>query len=215
MKTISYAITVNNEVQEIRRLLDQIVLIARPEDEIVVLQDETGLKRGDKDCDSIRAYVVSVLSSNESVKYLTSPLNGDFASFKNVLRINCHKDYIFFLDADEYLSETLSEQIYTVVDNNHIDVLRVPRLNTVTDLTEEHVRKWGWSVDDRGRVNWPDFQMRIVANKPNIRWEGKVHERIVGYETIGQFPTDTEDWCIVHPKTIERQEKQNEFYEQL
>jgi hypothetical protein len=42
----------------------------------------------------------------------------------------------------------------------------------------------------------------------------KVHERITGYDTFSSLPTD-EQWCLYHPKQIERQEKQNEYYEKI
>ena len=42
----------------------------------------------------------------------------------------------------------------------------------------------------------------------------KVHERITGYDTFSNFPME-EEWCIYHPKQIDRQEKQNEFYETI
>jgi hypothetical protein len=42
--------------------------------------------------------------------------------------------------------------------------LRVPRVNTVKGITQEHIQKWGWIVDNQGRVNWPDLQWRIYAN---------------------------------------------------
>ena len=57
--------------------------------------------------------------------------------------------------------------------------------------------------------------MRIVKNGNDMRWQGKVHERIVGFSTISHLPHDNQDWCLLHPKTIERQEKQNQLYNTL
>ena len=34
----------------------------------------------------------------------------------------------------------------------------------------------GWNVNDKGWVNWPDYQWRIWKNKPKIKWKNKVHE---------------------------------------
>ncbi len=62
-------------------------------------------------------------------------------------------------------------------------------------------------------INWPfDFQSRIHRNRPNILWEGAVHETLTGYNIFSHFPAE-EGYCIVHPKKIEKQEKQNKFYE--
>ena len=44
---------------------------------------------------------------------------------------------------------------------------------------------------------------------------GKVHERITGYDTFSNFPAPIKEWCLYHPKQIDRQEKQNEFYETI
>jgi hypothetical protein len=67
---------------------------------------------------------------------------------------------------------------------------------------------------ERGWVNFPDVQTRIYKNSDKIGWSGKVHERIVGFESYTNFPAD-EIYCIIHPKTIERQERQNNYYDTL
>lgn len=63
-------------------------------------------------------------------------------------------------------------------------------------------------------VAWPDYQTRIYKNHPDIKWEGKVHERIVGHKTMTALPAE-EVWALIHEKTIDRQRKQNEFYTTL
>jgi len=42
-------------------------------------------------------------------------------------------------------------------------------------------------------------------------WKNKVHEVLVGFKEHTFFPSE-EEYCFYHPKTIDRQEKQNEFY---
>ena len=85
-------------------------------------------------------------------------------------------------------------------------------LNTVEGLTDTHIEKWGWKVNEKGWVNWPDYQTRIYRNTEDVTWMNKVHERITGYDTFSNFPAE-EQWCLYHPKQIDRQEKQNQFYE--
>jgi glycosyltransferase involved in cell wall biosynthesis len=63
-------------------------------------------------------------------------------------------------------------------------------------------------------VNWPDRQGRIWKNIPNIRWEGYVHERIVGYTKYSRFPDDMQ-YSIIHVKEIAKQVTQNEFYDTI
>ena len=126
----------------------------------------------------------------------------------------CNGDYIFQIDADEMISKWCLENLGMILQYNPIDVLLVPRINTVKGLTQEHINKWRWRVDNEGRVNFPDFQFRIYKNTPNINWKNKVHEVLQGYETISELPLD-EPWCLIHEKTIERQEKQNNYYNTL
>ena len=102
-----------------------------------------------------------------------------------------------------------------ILDNNiDKDLVLVPRINTVEGLTEAHIQKWGWNVNEKGWVNFPDVQTRIYKNSDKIYWVNKVHERIVGFESYTNFPAD-EIYCIRHPKTIDRQERQNNYYDTL
>ena len=208
--TISYAITVCDEHKELERLLDQIYPKLKEGDQIVILIDEN--KRSPEVMEVASKYWNN---SSDSVVVLKKPFSGDFAEHKNSLRDECKGDYVVYVDADEYFSDPLIDNIHEIVENNPLDLFLVPRKNTVEGLTDEHVKMWGWRSDDQNRVNWPDFQMRIIANKPNIKWQGRVHERMTGYASLSQFPMDNEDWCLIHPKTIERQEKQNNLYSKL
>jgi len=63
-------------------------------------------------------------------------------------------------------------------------------------------------------INWCDYQMRIWKKKPEIKWRNKVHEVLEGHKTFSALPAQ-EEFALYHPKTIERQEKQNEFYDTL
>ena len=200
---ISYAITAHNEAEELNRLLKQLTEGKEPGDEILVQLD-------DKATDKVKFVVDS-----HPVRSITFPLNKDFAAFKNNLKKNCTGDYIFFIDADEYLSEHLLKLLKQVLESNsQVDCYGVPRVNTVKGLTEEHIKKWGWVVKD-DKINWPDYQTRICKNVPHIKWVGKVHERLEGWQVSSVFPADFEDWALYHPKTIERQEQQNNYYNTL
>ena len=56
--------------------------------------------------------------------------------------------------------------------------------------------------------------MRIYRNTPDIKWINKVHEVLKGFVIHGNLPSE-EEWALYHPKTIERQEKQNNYYNTL
>ena len=204
MATISFAITVHNEHKELDKLLQQLVKSIREEDEIVVQMDITATEE-----------VKAVVNNYKLTNYF-HPLNKDFATFKNNLKSLCTKDWIFFIDADETLNYYFSKNIHEFLELNKgiVDLIGVPRVNKVNGLTQSHIDKWKWFVDDNGWVNWPDYQTRICANKPEIQWINKVHERLTGFKTSAQLPA-LEEWSLTHIKDIDRQEKQNQFYETI
>ena len=103
---------------------------------------------------------------------------------------------------------------WLINNNPGTDIFWVPRINTVKGLTPEHIQKWGWVVDNDGKVNFPDYQCRILKNVKRIKWKNKVHEVLTGHKTESQLPAN-EEFCIHHPKSIERQEKQNALYQTL
>ena len=198
MPSISYAITACNEHVELEHLLNQLTEYIRPEDEIVVQIDITATDE-----------VASVVEKYNLIKYYYS-LNKDFASFKNNLKGLCTKDYIFQIDADEYLSEELLTYLPVILESNpDIEMFSVPRINTVDGLTEQHIKQWGWNVNEKGWVNYPDYQNRILKNISTIHWVNKVHEKLVGAMVTTAIPPG---YDLIHPKDIVRQEKQNAYY---
>ncbi len=139
--------------------------------------------------------------------------NNNFADWKNKLNDYCTGNFIFQIDADEFPSDFLLENIHAVLEeNDQVDLFNVPRSNTVEGLTESHIQKWRWNVNEQNLVNWPDYQMRIYKRNKDIKWRNKVHEIVSGYKRMAYLPDTSTDWCLYHPKTIERQEKQNNFY---
>ena len=201
--TISYAITVWNELEEIKCLLPFLLKHKRDEDEIVVRWDESGPKE-----------VWEYIQSLDGVISGKGPFRKDFARWKNNLNSQCSKDYIFQIDADEMVEVPIMELLPQVLETNSVELLAVPRINTVEGLTQGHIQKWRWNVNDKGWVNFPDYQTRIYKNDPRIRWHGEVHERIIGHTTFSTLPSDKE-WCLLHPKDIERQERQNSYYDTI
>lgn len=208
MASISYAITVHNELEELTKLLNFLQMRIREEDEIVIQYDEGGVT------DEVMDYLNLMDSIHDNHKVIGFPLNNHFANYKNNLKSNCSKDYIFQIDADEIPHEYLVEVIGSLLDTNDVDILFIPRINTVEGLTQNHVKKWRWQLNDKGWVNFPDYQTRIYRNTKDVQWMNKVHETITGYSTFSYLPMD-EQWCLYHPKQIERQEKQNEYYEKI
>jgi glycosyltransferase involved in cell wall biosynthesis len=211
--TISYAIPVCNELEEIQKLLDFLREHIRREDEIVVVIDE------DNGTEEVKDYVEDFAHTYldlENIKVYYHSLNKDFASHKNFINLQCNGDWIFQIDADELPAEPLMLNLPGILEtNDNVDAIWVPRVNIVNGLTEQHIAKWGWTVNEDGWVNWPnDSQLRLYKNKSEIVWERKVHERLTGYETISKLPVDG-SFALWHIKDIARQERQNEFYERI
>ena len=205
---ISYAITVCNEFVEIQRLINFLLKNKRPEDGIVVLYD---INNGHEGIEQF----LRAKSVNKGLAWMYGSFNGHFDDWKNKLSSFCTGDYIFQIDADELPPKYLVENLWAILEMNRtVDVYRVPRINTVKGLTQEHIQKWRWRVDDKGRVNFPDYQWRIYRNDPNVKWVNKVHEVLTGFEAMSELPPK-EEYCLIHEKTIERQEKQNNYYNTL
>jgi hypothetical protein len=206
--TISYAITVCDELDEIVRLLNLLLEKKRKQDEIVVLFDTS------KQSGRVEALLIGHKNKG-NIRLVYGKFDSHFADWKNKLTENCSGDYIFQIDADEYPSDYLLEFLPSILESNpDAEAYHVPRINTVEGLTQEHIRQWGWRVSPEGWVNFPDNQWRIWKKKPCIKWVNKVHERLDGFKSFIILPSEP-DFCLIHPKTIERQERQNNYYNTL
>ena len=205
---ISYAITVCNEFVEIQKLVLFLLKHKRDKDEIVILYD---YKNGDKGVEEfLRSHSV-----NSEFIWHKGEFNHHFADWKNHLTDLCTGDFIFQIDADEIPNKQLIYSLPEILKGNpNNEVYLVPRVNTVEGLTNEHIQKWRWNVNERGWVNWPDNQWRIWKKKDEIKWKNKVHEVLQGYKTYAALPP-MEELALYHPKTIDRQVKQNEYYNTL
>ena len=202
---ISYGLTVCNEHDEIRNLIEYLVKRIDKEDEIIVVYDSN----------RVTDEVLDVLNIYPSVMYHPFNFQQNFLENKNFLNSKCSGDFIFQLDADEVPHNTLIANLKTILESNPVDLLITPRKNLVEDLTQEHIQQWKWHVNEQGWVNWPDPQKRIYKNDPKIQWSGHiVHGMIEGYDTFAKLPMD-ERFCIIHNKTINRQESQNDRYHKI
>jgi len=199
---ISYGITVHNEAEELQKLLEVLNKNIDKEDEIVVCVDG--------DDEKVEAVLGEYLSENKAIVYKRK-LDGNFAEHKNSVIEKSSGDYVFHIDADEYPNEILVKQLKEILKINEVDLIWIPRVNTIEDMKEEHIQRWGWRVTDNGWVNYPDYQARVFRRAESIRWTRPLHEYITGCKTYAHLPPQ-EELSLYHPKTIEKQEKQNMFY---
>ena len=199
---ISYGITVHNEAEELQKLLEVLNKSIDKEDEVVVCVDG--------DDEKVEAVLGEYLSENKAIVYKRK-LDGNFAEHKNSVIEKSTGDYIFHIDADEYPNEILIQQLKQILEINDVDLIWIPRVNTVDGFTEQDVQKWGWRVTENGWVNYPDYQARVFRNREDVRWTRPLHEYITGCKTYAHLPPQ-EELSLYHPKTKEKQEQQNKFY---
>ena len=200
---ISYGITVHNEAEELQKLLEVLNKNIDKEDEIVVCVDG--------DDEKVEAVLGESLASWHTDIVYKRKLDGDFSAQKNSVIEKSSGDYIFHIDADEYPNEILIQQLKQILEINDVDLIWIPRVNTVDGFTQEDVQKWGWRVNDKGWVNYPDYQARVFKRDESIRWTRPLHEYITGCKTYAHLPPQ-EELSLYHPKTKEKQEAQNKFY---
>lgn len=212
---ISYLITTHNETKELARLLERLVnniLGKKIDDELVILDDYSN-----------NAATVAILEETAKIPFVRvvqHKLDGDFGTHKTHGSRQCNGSFIMQLDADEYLTPVLLDNIHEVVEMNPaVELYRIPRINIVRGLTADDAKRWGWrvtTVDGFGKlpiINWDcgDYQSRLYKNDERIKWSKKLHETIIGAQVTTQLPLDP-TLAIIHDKTIERQTAQNEFY---
>lgn len=205
--TITYGITVCNEHRELKLLLDVLLPLIDKNDEILILRDITNPDQ--KVGELLEDY-------NSGVNVIEAKLNGDFASFKNTLIKNAKSRYLFQIDADEYPKEKLIKELKKFLfKNRKADCFLIPRVNIVNGISDEYLEKWNWKKDKNNYINFPDFQTRLFKLNKNICWQNKIHEVLINYTRKKELPTENDDYCLVHIKEMERQKKQNAFYDTL
>ena len=205
---ITYAITVCRELEEIKKLIPFLLKNKRKQDEIVTVFDQTN---GDEKI----AEFLTGYNKLPNVQFFRVYFEDDFSKHKNALIGFCNGDYIFQIDADECPNEEFIKDLPKIIEMNpDNEVYLVPRVNTVEGLTPDHITKWRWNINEKGWVNFPDYQWRIFKKSNKIRYKNKVHEVLNGYNSFSPLPAD-EAYCLYHHKQIDKQEQQNKYYETL
>ena len=203
---ISYGITVHNEADELNKLLPILIHKTDEEDEIVICDDYS-----DDETQFVIQSWTQQYGHTKTIKVYQRKLDGNFSAQKNSVIEKSTGDYIFHIDADEYPHETLLQQLKEIIEMNDVDLIWIPRVNTVEGMTQEHIQKWGWRISENNWVNYPDYQARVFRNDEKIRWTRPLHEVITGCKTYSHLPP-YEELSLYHPKTIQKQEQQNMFY---
>ena len=197
---ITYAICVCTEAQELDSLLNFLIKVKEAEDDINVLLD-TG---------NTNEAVRRVLDKHGAhCEVHEKKFEGNFAEHRNHHIGLCKNEYIFVLDADEMPQENLLKNIRQF----NGDILAIPRINICPGYTDAWLKMRNFKISNTGGLNWPDYQLRYFKNNANIRWEGGLHERVVGGEVKA---LDADPMIALwHIKSVEKQDKQGDFYDAL
>lgn len=195
---ISYAITTHNEFIQLEKSIGIIESYLSDNDEMVFLDDFSDNKKTQK------------LLENKNV--FQRKFQKNYAEHKNYLNSVCKKDYIFQLDGDEFPTHQLMKNIKNIICNHaDTDLFYIPRANYIQQINKKYLKKWNWRIDNKQRVNYPDYQGRIYKNTERLKWTRDVHERIRGHYKFSKLPTDA-NLDIVHEKHIQKQIDNNNFY---
>jgi glycosyltransferase involved in cell wall biosynthesis len=201
---LSYLVTCHNETTELDKLLSILTNKKKDNHEIVLLDDF-----------SDNPTTISIIEKYKSqINYIKRKLNKNYGEHKNFGIECCKGKWIFQIDADEYPTEILIENIEEILQSNDLnEVIWLPRLNYFQGVTQQDVLTWGWNYQD-GMINFPDYQSRLYKNLPHIRYERRLHEKVEGFNSYVFIPAQ-KDIALVHEKTIEKQRQTNIKYNQL
>ena len=116
----------------------------------------------------------------------------DFSHLRELGRKKASSDWIFYLDADEKLSEELIYQIKKLKKNNQIkqDVFYIPRV----DIFWGKKVLYGEVLKQRKRGI-----IRLIKKSSKGKWQGRVHERFTKFEKSGRL--EGEILHFAHPNT--------------
>ncbi len=166
---LSVVITAWNEEKNIARAISSAKVIA---DEIVVIDTESTDKTAE-------------IAKKLGAKVYGHKNTGIVEPVRNFSVTKARGDWIFLLDADEEISQSLSEEIKSVAKKNQADYFRIPRKNIIFGKWI-HSSHW-----------WPDYVYRLFK-KGSITWDSTIHSipytRGIGHD----FPADEEHALIHH-----------------
>ncbi|MUM76131.1 glycosyl transferase family 2 [Pseudodesulfovibrio sp. F-1] len=103
------------------------------------------------------------------MRHLARPLD-DFATQRNHMLAHCSGDWVLYLDGDECFSQDVWSLFTALMLIKRLEACYFPRMTLYPD---ESRCKVGFGL-------WPDLQLRLFRNRPGLRFERPVHERLCG-----------------------------------
>ena len=166
MLTLSLCMIVKDEEDIIKRCLDSIKDVV---DEIIIV--DTGST--DKTKEIVRNYTLKIYDFK---------WEDNFSNARNFSFSKATKDYIMWMDADEFIDEENKKKIIDLKNNlkEEYDVVTI---------------QTNMFIDENNNPRFVARRNRIVKKSKNFKWLGFVHEYI---EALGNIYDS--DICIVHDK---------------
>jgi glycosyltransferase involved in cell wall biosynthesis len=201
---ITFLITACNEIDELKLNLTLVKIFKEKEDEVLVLLDE-------KNCSE----EIKKIAKSNSNRVIFKELNRDFSSFKNFGISESKYNYVLHLDADELINAFIINQIKGLIENDPtISGLHVPRINIITNASKEDLVSLNFKVNENNWINWPDYQPRFINKKSGINFINKVHETFSDFSKTKFLQAHPVN-ALLHIKSLEKQKKQNEYYDSI
>jgi glycosyltransferase involved in cell wall biosynthesis len=160
------------------------------------------------------------------IKIFERPLQQDFAGQTNFAIEQCQHEWTMKLDVDEKFSTNFLAHLRSIIDagladNPNLEVVGFPRINTLDGKVSNDIPREHWFTPEFDQypyqtqgVKNPDIQFRL--HKKDALWIGKVHEVP---EPVAKRDDDririVIDFPFEHPKSRERQMRQEKFYSKI
>jgi hypothetical protein len=204
--SLSYAIMFSKDQEELTRLLLLLAGNQLANSELVLLHDTA------TQCDNAALWRAITLFSRYKVRHQAFS-SMDFAERRNTLQRACVGEWIWMLDPDELPNKALFDGVELLLKSSlNATAYAMARENKVKDMPMGYLLDRKWTIDDKLRINWPDYQIRLYRNLPSVYWVGKVHETLCQVPVLGHLPQSA---YLEHHKTFERQVEQNATYDKL
>lgn len=213
----SFCFLVHNEGKDyLEKLFADMYKTLLDDEEIIICDDNS------TDASTLEFFENTKKLNDGRIKFFKHSLNGDFAAHKNFLISKCSKEYIFLMDADEFLSLEQYENIRKFINTHkNTDMFALHRTNLLTGITPDDCDILEVFKPYRNRVINENtvqvvvncYQMRIWKNKKGIHYVNKVHEVQTGFRNSQNVPENIAS--IMHIKSCSRQKAQADFYKQF
>jgi len=146
-KLLGAVILTKNSADTLENCLSSIKWI----EEIIVIDENSS----DNTLEIAKKYEAEVIETNDS----------NFSNKRNLGAEKCLADWIFYIDADEKVTNELKNEILSSIKTSKYSGYAIPRKNI---LLGHEMKHGGWS---------PDYVLRLIRRKSLISWRGRLHEQ--------------------------------------